>query len=239
MRRPRWSVQTPRPWALVILIALAVLVVLPLSNSFMMKGSTGASAAVVAYPDAAFTATVTWNGVNINTAATESSALTLNFDSSANVLFNWTSPTPVSVATARLQMIYFGAALVTRDVSSISSIAATKGSAVMNWTPGALVYVLEGVFKITASLLSNGSTVWSENFFVRTNAPYSILAALPILLLVIGAWEVYSVARSGRQAAISRKAAPPSAPPPETPPEPSEPTPPPTEPAPPAEEESK
>ncbi|MGD0250566.1 MAG: hypothetical protein ABSB97_06755, partial [Thermoplasmata archaeon] len=73
----------------------------------------------------------------------------------------------------------------------------------------------EGLFGLTASILaSNGTTVWSENFFIKATAPYSILAALPIILGIIGIWELYSVARSGRQAAFSGKGKPPASPPP-------------------------
>jgi len=169
-----------------------------------MRGSTG------------FVAKVTWNSVDVTTAGTASAALAVDFSSTANVLFQWSAATgtTININDARLQMIYFGAALSTRDVAPISSGALASNSAVLNWSPGALTYVLEGVYKITASLLNpNGSTVWSEDFFVRASAPYSVLAALPIILIALGAWELYVVARSGRLAALKGKEAAPPSPP--------------------------
>jgi hypothetical protein len=170
-----------------------------------------------------FSATVTWNGVNVNTAGSAASALSVDFSNSANVLFNWTTPTgAVNPNDARLQMIYFGFALATRDVVN----SGNGGSrAVLNWTPGALVYVLEGVYEITASLVApDGSTVWSENFFVHSTAPFSIGAVLPIVLIVIIIWELYSVATSGRQVLLSKRGkAPPSKPEEPTPTTPEEP----------------
>jgi len=199
---------------LVLVAALGLLMLLP-TGAVATPGSPSAHAAVSATPaTGSFAATVTWNGANINTAGNAASALTIDFSQSANVRFNWTGVPSGGGANpndARLQMFYFGFALATRDVVNTGSQAVT--SLVLNWTPGALVYVLEGVYRITASLIDpNGSSVWSENFFVRANAPFSILAALPIILIALIIWELYSVARSGRQALLGRKGKPPSTP---------------------------
>lgn len=213
--------RTRRPIAgfrLILVAALALLILLPTGTIGTPRSSSTEVAKSAATPSSSFTATVTWNGVNINTAGSAASALSVNFFSSANVRFNWT-PIPtrsfVNPNDARLQMIYFGFALATRDV--INTGAQTPDFAVLNWTPGAIAYVLEGVYEITASLVApNGSTVWSENFYVRESAPYAILALLPIILVVLIAWELYAVARSGRQALLARKGkAPPT--PPQTP----------------------
>lgn len=219
----RRTIRSRRPWVLVAVLAFVlVLVQAPAGIGLMPSASAGSPGASPAQSSPGLSATVTWNGANVDTAGSASSALSVSFSSSANVVFNWSGSASSSITDARLQMIYFGAALATRDVSPLPTIPRPvgTGSAVMSWTPGALTYVLEGVFKITASVLnSNGSTVWSENFFVRENAPYFILAALPIILLAIGAWELYEVARSGRLSALPKRGAPPpAAPPPTTPP---------------------
>ena len=208
---------------LALVAALSLLLLLPTGA---LGASSGPSTHVVisaASGPGSVTANVTWNGVNVNTAGGASSALSVDFSKSASVVFNWTTPTgAVNPTDARLQMIYFGFALSTRDVVNTGNTT-TARSAVMTWTPGAIVYVLEGVYKITASLLTaGGATVWSENFFVRAAAPLSILAVLPIILIVLIVWELYSVARSGRQALLSRKGKAPPSPPEE--PTPSEPT---------------
>jgi hypothetical protein len=168
---------------------------------------------------------VTWNGANVNTASGASSAIGFNFGNTANVLFSWTiqvtpggSASAPSITDARLQMIYLGAALATRDVTPIGPPSSLSNTAVMNWSTGELTYVLEGVYKITASLLSNGTTEWSESFYLHATAPYSLLAAFPIILIVLGIWELYAVARSGRFAVLSKRGAPPPSAPPTTPP---------------------
>jgi hypothetical protein len=221
--RSRRSVPTVR---LALVAALTLLVLAPTGALAVPRSSAAGVATSTAAPSAdPFGASVTWNGVNVSTAGSASSALSINFADSAIVLFKWTARAGAANPNdARLQMIYFGFALSTRDVVN----SGTQNFANMTWTPGALVYVLEGTFEITASLLQpNGTTLWSENFWVRASAPYSIFALLPIILIVIIAWELYSVARSGRQALLSQKRAkaPPTAP---EEPAPAEPTPPPT-----------
>lgn len=211
--RRRWPALGMR---IALVGALAVLVLVP-TGAFDVPRNSSTTYLVTsqAHPSAAFTASVTWNGVNVDTAGSASSALSVSFSSSATVLFQWTTPAgQTNPNDARLQMFYFGFALETRDVVN----SGTQDFANMTWTPTAISYILEGVYEITASLITpSGSTVWSENFWVRANAPYSILAVLPIILILIIAWELYSVALSGRQAALSQKPkAPPS--PPEQPP---------------------
>jgi hypothetical protein len=222
---------------LALIAGLALLMLLPTGAIAAPRNSTPNVAPAAKPAAGAFAPVVTWNGVNVDTAGSASSALSVDFSSTASVLFNWTIPTTpgfVDPNDGRLQMIYFGFALATRDV-------VTSGPPVtsipMGWNPGALVYILEGVYKITASLVTgNGTTVWSENFYVRASAPFSIAALLPIILIVLIAWELYSVARSGRQALLSQKGKAPPTPPEEA--APAEPTTPPSgEEAPPSEPE--
>jgi hypothetical protein len=226
---------------LVVAGAVAVLLFVIVPALSVAAAPRPASPAVLAncggvQASSGISAEVTWNGVNVCSATTSSSALAVDFTNSANVTFSWTSTSTVTLTDARLAMNYFGFALATRDVAPIAPGPMTSGSFVMSWTPGALTFVLEGMYGITASLFAqNGSTVWSESFFVRATAPYSILAALPILLIVIGAYEIYALARSGRQAGLSR-GGPPPAPPPSAPTTPAAPEPsPPSESAPTAE----
>lgn len=204
-----------RTWAGVVLVALlAVLVAVPTVGLATARGGATGPASVSGTPAATSGPTVLWNGVNIDSAGSASSALTVTFNEAVDVNYTWVRSAYPGVGDARLEMLYFGFPLSTRDVSTISGPASSPGLAVMNWTVGALQYAVEGVFGLTASLLDNGSTLWSENFYVRITAPYSILAALPILLILIGVYELYGLVRSGRQAALVRRPAGGSAPPP-------------------------
>ncbi len=157
---------------------------------------------------------LTWNGANVASNGGVSSALSIDLAQQANVRYNWSAAPltggPVTVSDARLQMFYFGFAVATRDVTISNPMPSLGGNIVLNWTPIAVSYVLGGAYRLTASLLTpNGTTVWSENFYVKGNAPYGILAVLPILLLLIAVYEAYLLARSGR---FATRSVPPSAP---------------------------
>ncbi len=157
-------------------------------------------------------AQVTWDGVNVASAARPSSALSASFSSPIAIRFVWNSTSagpgalrPFTVSTARLQLFYLGLALDTRDVVDQNPQPATNGTFDMEWDPGVLNWLLEGAYTATVSLLDpNGSTVWSEGFYLHEEAPYSVAAVLPILLLAIVAYEAYAVAISGRLARPNR-----------------------------------
>jgi hypothetical protein len=198
---------SPGRWAgLVLVTALAVLVAVPTVGFAAGASRPGSPPSNALPPSANSGPTVLWNGANVNTASSASSAFTVTFNEAVDVNYSWVRSAYPGVSDARLQMLYFGFPLSTRDVSPIAGPASTPGLAVMNWTVGAIQYAVEGVFGLTVSLLNNGTTLWSENFYVRLMAPYSILAALPILLILIGVYELYGLARSGRQAALGRRA---------------------------------
>jgi len=167
--------------------------------------------------------TVTWNNVDVSTASTASSALSIDLSSSANLVYYWNVTgvplSSVTISDARLQMYYLGFAVSTRD-QVLTTPAPGSGSIPLSWTPISVSYLLEGLYRLTASFVApNGTTMWSENFWVRGTAAYGFLAILPIVLLIIIIYEVYGLARSGRYAAIGQKvgAAPPPTPPPGSP----------------------
>ncbi len=207
-------------------LAIAVLAFALVGLLLNIPASTSASSAprsAAVQPAAGFTGDVTWNGVDISTLGTISSALAIDFSQSANLLYTWSNVPAPGINDARLQMFYFGFAVATRDVSL--SAAQTSGSVPLNWTPLSIGYVLEGVYRLTASVIApNGTTMWSQDFYVRGNAPLGILAVIPIVLLLIAVYEIYGLVRSGRYAALGRKPAsppetpPPSGTPPQTPP---------------------
>ena len=151
-------------------------------------------------PDPAVDYFVTWDGINVATASSPSSAVSLGLNGVANVLFSWTGGLTgggPGINDARLQMRYLGFALATRDVTN--GAAASSGGIAMNWTAGSIQDLLVGLYGVTASLLTpNGTTIYSENFYVLLTAPYHIVAAAPLILLALGAYEFYAACCSGQ-----------------------------------------
>ena len=184
-------------------VALALLIVAPAGA--WASSSSGVGRTIQVNPaSAGFTGSATWNGINIQTASSTSSAFQIHFNGVVNILYNWTSGVGAAaylINDARLQIFYFGFALATRDI--VTTPGASSGSIVMNWTTGPLQYILEGSYLLTASLLAtNGTTAWSQSFWVNVAAPFYILAILPIVLILIAIYEFYAVATVGKQAAL-------------------------------------
>ncbi|MGA8543417.1 MAG: hypothetical protein WB947_07785, partial [Thermoplasmata archaeon] len=208
------------------LVAVALLASVPASA--WASAPTAPRATIHVGPSVGpLTATAVWNGVNVVTADTVNSAFHITFGNSVNVNYTWSQNTGVggpgaawSINDARLQIFYFGFALGTRDVTT--TVGQTSGTIFMsNWNTGALEYIVEGTFMLTASLIAtNGTTAWSQSFWVDVAAAYYILAALPIVLILIAIYEIYNVATVGRQQALKqqKKEAPPPATPAASPP---------------------
>jgi hypothetical protein len=219
MARPRRPA-LGRGARLVPLAAVATLVVV----LFVLPGATlgatqrphGAALPAASGPIAA---TVTWNGANVLNYTSPTSAVHIGFNGVVNVHYAWTSTlgtaAPPTINDARLQIFYFGFALATRDVVDSAALPATSGQFTMNWSTGALEYILEGSYRLVASLLApNGTTVWSQTFWAFVAAPFYIGALLPIVLILIVVWEIYNLATVGRQAVLGKR--PPSTPPTDT-----------------------
>lgn len=199
-------------------VAVAILVVAPAGS--LASGTRQPTVAVVpASTTNGVTGSATWNGVNVAAANSTSSAFSLSFNAAVTVLFGWSqAPTGAArweVNDARLQIFYFGFALATRDITT--SVGSPNGNLTMgNWSTGPLEYILEGSYELTASLLANGTTVWSQSFWVDVQAAFYILAALPIVLILIAIYELYGVATVGKQVMLKRQkrgGPPPSSPP--------------------------
>jgi len=187
------------------LVLLAFVPALPLTAAAGSSPTTSSRGEV----GPGFAAVVYWNGANVAGAGTPSSAITLGSYSQVTVRYFWNysnSPAGFSMSDARLAMTYFGFALSTRDVTPIQGASASSGSFDMSWSAGAIEYVLSGMYRLTATLFSaNGSTVWSEDFYVHLVPPFAIGAIVPLLLIVILVVELIAVARSGRQALLKSK----------------------------------
>jgi hypothetical protein len=245
LSRGRRTIPRRRAGALTLTaIALALLLVAPVGSLAAPSPSPSTSARPATTTNGV-TGSATWNGVNVATANTSSSAFQISFNGAVTVVYGWSQPIGIGprwlINDARLQIFYFGFALGTRDITTTTG-AATGNLTMGNWSTGPLQYILEGTYQLVASLLSpNGTTVWSEGFWVDVAAPFYILAVLPIVLILIAIYELYGVATVGKQARLKRqKQGGGPAPPPATPAAAAPPaaamTAPPTEPAPSAEE---
>jgi hypothetical protein len=200
--------------ARLVAVLVGALMLLPMASFAQAAAPTTSSTSAAASGPGGFYGQVTWNGVNVATASSTSSAIGIQFSNTAHLYYNWTSLRLWNIDDARLQLFDFGFALETRDVTLSGSVAGLAGNIPLNWTPGTVQYAIEGVYKITASLVAlNGSTVWSENFFVHATAPLSILAVFPIVLIAIAIYELYELAYVGRHAARGPKGPAPPTPP--------------------------
>ncbi len=172
--------------------------------------SPAASARLTTASLSGITATVTFNGKDISQAPAPSSAFSVNLASSFDLIYTWSSVSTGSgvsaslptVNDARLAMLFFGFSLSTRDVILSNAVPSVGGRIYMNWSPPSVLHVLlAGTYELTASLLDpNGSTLWSQNFYVDVAAPFTIGAVLPVILVLIGVYELYGLLTSGRQA---------------------------------------
>jgi hypothetical protein len=191
------------PVALVLVSVVAALVIASGGGAGAVPTNDRSVTVVPALTTGGLVANASWNGLNITTAGSPSSAFHISFNGAVNIYYYWSqtgSASPWSINDARLQIFYFGFALATRDITQ--SVGSTSGNLVMgNWNTGALEYILEGSYLLKASLIAtNGTTAWSQSFWVNVAAPFSILAALPIILILIAIYEVFELLTSGKHA---------------------------------------
>jgi hypothetical protein len=204
-------------FVIAIVVAVTVLLVLPVGS---LAASEPRPTSTERAASNGVSGSAYWDGTNVQTASSPSAAFQIQFNGAVNINYTWTSLLSTNLYTvndARLQIFYFGFALATRDVTNANPMPAAGGTFTMNWTTGPLQYVLEGTYRVVASLLEpNGTTVWSQSFWVQVAAPFYILAAFPIVLILIIIYELYAVATVGRQATLrqTRKGNPPAASPP-------------------------
>jgi hypothetical protein len=202
---------------LVVLAAVAVLVALPTASATSVNSPKAVPAASL------LSANATWEGKNISQANTQGSAFSISANQQIYVNFSYVVPVGgPNVTVARIQAFYFGAVISTDQVSTVTRFVpglapdvaiGGRGSGVMNWSLGTFTYLLAGLYQLTASLVdSNGSTVWSENFFIDAKAVDRVASGLIIFLLVLGAvelWAIATVGRSVRKARPKRSGPPP------------------------------
>lgn len=177
-------------------------------------------------------ATILFDGVNINNHDTVGSAIVTNFSGAFSTAFTWT-PTGaggLTVTQAEIQLLFFGTAIGTSS-GQFLKIGANSYTLSSDFTQNRYIY--EGVYEIVATLSNNGTTLYSQDFFVWIQATdhLTIINIVLILLLILEVYEVAALARmkvpkktaGAAPAATSSTAAPTTPPssgtPPSTPPD--------------------
>lgn len=180
---------------------------LPSTAARVGNGATDVEPGIVIAP---FGATVTWNGHDISNASSPSSAFSLARGQTALVAFSFAGVNSGSVTNATLAVTYLGIVIGTSRTSTTIK-SAVQGSATINWSFGNLYDALEGVFRLTATLAyGNGTTAFSESFYVFAKAPYLLESGAVIIFLALGGAEIYWGISSIRDARRARKPAPPT-----------------------------
>jgi hypothetical protein len=152
-----------------------------------------------------FAAFVLWNGQSTVGATSPSSALSANFGTVATAFYewNWTgagSSPPFSVAHLRLTVLYFGQPAWTKDQAFQPAMSARQGQFNVTSDLTEVRYILQGVYEVEASIVSfSGATVWSEDFYLKTAAPYDLTIAT-VALAAIALYEIYYLVTIGPRA---------------------------------------
>jgi hypothetical protein len=148
---------------------------------------------------AGLAASTTWNGRDLSEASSVGSAFVFGANDRAQVNFSFSAPQyELSViTTARLVVYYFGAAISANSVAT--STTGSKGVALMNWSLSSYTFLFQGVYRLTASLVDgNGTTAWSESFYLDVQAPYRLVSGITLFLIVLGGVEIWSIVTSAR-----------------------------------------
>jgi hypothetical protein len=154
-------------------------------------------------PESNVSAGVTWDGTNISAAGTIGSAFVLQGEQTVKVVFEYTvQGTGPGPATAEVVLTYLGDALTSTGTATGAG-SNGSGTATFSWSFGNLVELTEGAYHLTASLLDvNGSTLWSQGFYINVEAPFRVSSGLFVFLIVLGAVEGYSIAVALRRRKI-------------------------------------
>lgn len=209
--RPLIRVRDRRGAKLLPLLAISlVLVFLAPYGVGALAESRAASPAVSPDASSVLTGAAYWNGANIDLAPTPSSAFSWSFDNIATVQFAWVGPlTGPTVSQAFLVILFLGFPAYTKQ--EVKSVALPTGNISMTYDLSQFKWYLQGIFEIHAYLENpNGTSLWSETFYVRVTQPYDlVVATVGLILLTIA--ELYMIATVGPRALDKARAKSPPA----------------------------
>jgi len=195
-------------WPAIALIVASTVVLSPLSSSWATARPLGA---VISSPrpslGGSFVGIGTWDGQNLSSASTPAGAFSLQSGDTAAVRLSYVGPGAAQVGNSTLVVTYLGLALTTsRAGAHVVGGPPITGASQINWSFGSLSEALEGVFQLTVSLLfQNGSSAWSESFYVFVKAPYELESGAVVVLLILVAAELYWGLAAIREARKGRR----------------------------------
>ncbi len=194
------------------LLAVGFLFLLLAPYGTTLLEAAAAPAPAVTPASSALTTTVLWNSVNVDTAPNAASAIAWTFDDVATVQFTWTGAAGgPSVSQAFLVILFLGFPAYTKQEVEATALPSTGGTISMTYDLTSFKWYLQGLYQVHAYLADpNGTSLWSEYFYVRVAQPYDIVVATVGLLLLTIA-ELYMIATVGPRAADKiRKPQPPT-----------------------------
>jgi hypothetical protein len=141
--------------------------------------------------------TIVFNGVNINSHDSLSSAIVTNFSGVFSTAFSWSSTTgaPQTVTQVQIQLLFFGTSIATSSAQFLQTGVSGNYTLKSDFTQNRYIY--EGVYEIKATISNDGTTLYSQNFFIWIQAT-DHLTVVNIVLIALIILEIYEVAALGR-----------------------------------------
>lgn len=191
-----------RSGRLLPLIALGFLFLLLAPYGTSLLASAASPSAPVTTASSSISGTVLWDSVNTDTAPNAASAISWTFGNVATVQFTWTGAAGgPSVSQAFLVILFLGFPAYTKQEVEATPLPSTGGTISMTYDMTAFRWYLQGLYQVHAYLENpNGTSLWSEYFYVRVAQPYDIVVATVGLLLLMIA-ELYMIVTVGPRAA--------------------------------------
>jgi hypothetical protein len=179
-------------------VLLASLLLLPLLPPTAATPMGRSGTAPPGNPGSGILYGVTWNTHSTANATTTGSALSVSLAGTITMQFSWSSSgktgPPGGVSEVEFQAFLFGFSFITRALTNTPALTTPNGVSNLTWDPGALSYIIAGDYLCLASIFApNGTTIWSESFYIKASAPFVVGALLPIILLLLLVYELYAV----------------------------------------------
>lgn len=159
-----------------------------------MGPATAVAPTISPAPSDSVSSSVTFNGVNVNGHDSLGSAIQTSFSGVFTTVFTWTSLVkPIYVTQGEIQLLFFGSAIGT---SSVVQPSVGVGTITLNSSFTQNQYLFEGKYEIQATLLTNGTVDFQQDFYIWVQAT-NHLTVVNIALVLIGILEIWQIAALG------------------------------------------